>query len=249
MTTTATKSIAARLPYQEYIRVLQAAVEAKLTVSDYLILQLQAGEQAGEQLIQNQTQLAALQKQAVQLRQEVNQTKKAHQNTIDTLGQWQARSQQWEAKEKEARQQIATLRDSSSQWEKQTAELTREKATLTKQVSTSGVLTKAQEQRIAELTTAHTELTQAHAKLTLAHTELTNSTTNLTQANADLTAANATLQHQLTQSQTVFATIKKNAQAMNAALWKEHNSSTIKYIHKPYWAIIDRFISSLDTKP
>jgi chromosome segregation ATPase len=238
MTTTASKAIAARLPFDEYVRVLQAAVEAKQSLSDYLILQLRAGEQ----LSQQRDQLAALQKEATKLRQEINQTREAHQHATDTLGKWQAHAQKMEAKEKEAQEQIITLSDTISEWKKHSTKLIAERDALNKQVIVSSEHRKAQEQRISQLTTTNTDITRTNDVLT-------DSTAKLTQDNAALTAANDTLQHQLALLQTDVAKIKKNAKAMYNALVKEHQSSKINFIPKPYWAILDQFINSLNTKP
>lgn len=69
MATTATKAIAARLPFAEYIRVLERATEAKLSVSDYLILKLSTSEQVA----QAEAQLMTLTQQVRQLEQEAKE--------------------------------------------------------------------------------------------------------------------------------------------------------------------------------
>lgn len=69
MATTATKAIAARLPFAEYVRVLERATDAKLSVSDYLILKLSTSERVA----QAEAQLMTLTQQVRQLEQEAKE--------------------------------------------------------------------------------------------------------------------------------------------------------------------------------
>lgn len=69
MATKSTKSIAARIPFEEYIRVLERATEAKLSVSDYLILKLSTSERVAQAEAQQMT----LTQQVRQLKQEVKE--------------------------------------------------------------------------------------------------------------------------------------------------------------------------------
>lgn len=69
MATTATKAIAARLPFAEYVRVLERATEAKLSVSDYLILKLSTSERVA----QAEAQQKILTQQIRQLKQEAKE--------------------------------------------------------------------------------------------------------------------------------------------------------------------------------
>ncbi|AUD06107.1 hypothetical protein [Spirosoma pollinicola] len=69
MATNATKTIAVRIPYDEYLRRLRDATEAKLSMSEYLHLKLSDGDR----VVQAEAQLVALSQLVKQLKLEAQE--------------------------------------------------------------------------------------------------------------------------------------------------------------------------------
>lgn len=80
MGTTNTKSIAARIPYDEYVNVIDKASALRLTTSDYLILKLNQAERLPpleQELSTTQATLMALERELTQTKQLVSSQKTA----------------------------------------------------------------------------------------------------------------------------------------------------------------------------
>lgn len=98
MPTTATKSIAVRLPYDEYVRRLRAATEANLSMSEYLHVTLSDGDR----VVQVEAELVSLRQQVSQLQREAQeqvdlaheQACQADQQRIDLLREMKQLQQQ-----------------------------------------------------------------------------------------------------------------------------------------------------------
>jgi phage shock protein A len=233
MATTATKSIAARLPFEEYVRVLNQATEAKLTVSDYLILKLSASDRVA----QAEAQQVALIQQVRQLQQEVRQL---HQEAEQEATQAEAQRLDLHRDMKQLEMQADTnQKNQRSALEKGRLQL--EKITQTAvdwQTYANNLL---QAKTVLEQTIKTHEQTLTQQKDQLAQ---------LKAQNAILAAENQKLQRESSAVKADLADFKQRA----VALWEDlaalnNNQLFGSRIADRYWSILDAFNTWVLARP
>lgn len=232
MATTSTKSIAARLPFEEYVRVLNQATEAKLTVSDYLILKLSASDRVA----QAEAQQVALNQQVMQLKKEIQdqadlafeQQCQADAQRIDLMRKMTQLQQQADTNQQnlqtalgKERVELEKIRKYAGEWQSYATNLDQAKTVLEQTIKT-------QEQTLARQLD---ELAQLKAK------------------NGLLTSENQKLHQESSVVKTELATLKEQGISLWDNLVALHNDHLFGKMHDRYWVILDEFNESLKARP
>ena len=248
MGTTLTKSIATRIPFDEYVRILQIATEMKVSMSDYIILKLHAADENGP--LKNQVQ--SLQNDLSTIRKELDKTKKSNAEYGGHIGQWKAHSDGQGEQLKIVQTQVSQLQSELDKCRKEGAikqakltELEKQfKAKHDQAITSNSILEstlavgESQKSRVemqrVEIAKLTKSLSDVNIRLGSKEVEVGKLIKSLNDANASLKQVTADRQG-----------IIDGAKAMYAAIIKEHDASRINFIPKSYWPMIDGFISSL----
>lgn len=225
MATTATKSIAARLPFDEYVRVLNQATEAKLTVSDYLILKLSASDRVA----QAEAQQVALTQQVKQLKLEAqkqanlaNEQQIALKREILQLQKQADTNQQNQqtALEKE-RVQLKNTTKNANDWQAYSNTLLKANTVLEQRIETHEQTLDQQQDELAQLKVK----------------------------NGHLTSENQKLQRESSVVKAELAALKQQGISLWDNLAAEHNNQLFGKMPDRYWVILDAFKHSLKARP
>lgn len=242
MGTTNTKSIAARIPYDEYINVITRASELRLTTSDYIILKLNDAER----LPQLEQELSITQATVIALRNELDKTKNQVSSQEATArGEVASLTKKLgdaTANEKLLQKQIADLAASDANWERHALSLSEtcdsleaqheaETKRLTKHITEQNALLSSQNAEVNRLAAEVVEVKSNMAAAVVRHS-------------ADAAVAKALIDR----LQTKLAGLIERAETMFEALEKEHDRSPVNYIPKKYWPFLEEFKASLDEK-
>ena len=231
MATTATKSIAVRLPYDEFIRRLRAATEANLSMSEYLHITLSDGDR----VVEVEAELVSLRQQVSQLQREAReqadlafeQECQADQQRIELLREMTQLQQQADTNQqhlqlalKEERVKREKMTKTAGAWQTQATDLQQAK-TLLEQAIRTHQQTLARQQE---------ELTQLEA------------------TNGSLVIENKKLQQESATIRAELAALRQQALTMLKKLTALHDESTFNYIPGQFWPILNEFEESLEAK-
>ncbi len=266
MGTTNTKSIAARLPFDEYINIITKASELRLTTSDYIILKLY---EVGR-LPQLEQELSTTQATMITLRSELDKTKNLVSSQETTLAQWQAHAQALETTIKTGQEELTMVKGDLASLIQKVGEATTKEKLLQKKIanlvasdadwerhalSLSETCDSLEAQQRAETTRLNKHIAEQNALLSSQNAEVNRLAAELVEVKASLAAAAtrhrdeaATAKALVDSFQTELASVKERALTMYEALVEEHDRSRVHIIPKAYWPFIEGFMDSLDEK-
>lgn len=246
MTGNATKAIAARVPFDEYIKILTAATEAKLNVSDYVIMKLNALDRTSDL----ETKLSASKAEVVKLKQELDKTKKDGSKSVSEMTAYTNKVQGYSKKVEEDKNVLnKTISDGQAklkEWEKYGKDVEsgkevsiKEIARLSKMVETLSATVETQKQQLTLANKSNTDLTAVVAK---GQSDLVLSRTDLKTVRADLDQAKL----ELSKVHVEITRIRARSASMYQTLADEHNNSgPLGTMKEKYWAVIEEFTNSL----
>ena len=271
MTAPPTKAIAARIPFDEYIKVITKASDLRLTISDYIIMKLNSVDRVSEL----EHELKTVQATVVSLRQELDKTKNLVLSHEADLAKWQTHAKGLEGSAKTGQGELATVKGETASLTKKLADATAREKALQKQIAdltasigewekysiglkgkgdTSAVQYQAEVARLNKhatdqntlLANRSVEVKRLNDELTILKSSLAAAVTKHRDDQAALTARHrddqAKAKQLLAGVQAELDGLKQGVLVMFEELKKEHKRSTLNIIPKAYWPMIERLV-------